>query len=80
MPARAGTSPGTVPAAVSTAAAEHFGLVGILRGDVNGSWTPPAGAKDLDDIDGTYFQDLVTTLNADPGPDVSLSQWGIYTP
>jgi Ca2+-binding RTX toxin-like protein len=80
MPARASTSPGTVPTVVSTPAAEHVGLVGILRGDVNGSWTPPVGAKDLDDIDSTYFQDLVATLNADPGPDVSLSQWGIYTP
>ncbi len=80
MPARASTSPGTVPTVVSTPAAEHVGLVGILRGDVNGSWTPPVGAKDLDDIDSTYFQDLTATLNADPGPDVSLSQWGIYTP
>lgn len=80
MPARTGTTPGTVSTVVSTPAADHVGLVGILRGDVDGSWTPPVGAKDLDDIDGTYFQDLVATLNAAPGPDVSLSQWGIYTP
>jgi hypothetical protein len=26
------------------------------------------------------FQDLVAALNAGPGPDVSLAQWGIYTP
>jgi hypothetical protein len=81
MPARAGTSPGTVPATVTTEAAEHVGLVGILRGDVNGSWTPPADAKDLDDIDGGYFTELAATLNAQSGGSAfNPSQWGVYGP
>ena len=33
-------------------------LVGVLKGDVNGSWTPPAGSQDLDVLDPTHFQRL----------------------
>jgi Ca2+-binding RTX toxin-like protein len=81
MPARTGTSPGTVPSVVSTTAADHVGLVGILRGDVDGSWTPPAGAKDLDDIDATYFDELADRLNTETGSgDFNPSQWGVYGP
>jgi hypothetical protein len=81
MPARAGTTPGTVPTAVSIPAADHVGLVGILRGDVNGSWTPPAGAEDLDDAEPGYFNDLAASLNAASGTsDFNPSQWGVYGP
>jgi Ca2+-binding RTX toxin-like protein len=81
MPARAGTTPGTVPTAVSIPAAGHVGLVGILRGDVNGSWTPPAGAEDLDDAEPGYFNDLAASLNAASGTsDFNPSQWGVYGP
>jgi len=81
MPARAGTSPGAVAATVSTPAAAHVGLVGILRGDVDGSWTPPLGAKDLDDADADYFTDLAARLNTESGTtDFNPSQWGVYSP
>jgi hypothetical protein len=33
-------------------------LVGVLRGDVNGSWAAPAGSTDLDTIDPTHFTAL----------------------
>ena len=40
---QAGTTTGTV------------NLVGVLKGDVNGSWAAPAGSTDLDTIDPTHF-------------------------
>ena len=33
-------------------------LVGVLKGDVNGSWAAPAGSTDLDAIDPTHFTAL----------------------
>ena len=33
-------------------------LVGVLKGDVNGSWVAPVGSTDLDAIDPTYFSTL----------------------
>ena len=33
-------------------------LVGVLKGDVNGSWAAPAGSTDLDTIDPTHFTAL----------------------
>ena len=35
-------------------------LVGVLKGDVNGSWAAPAGSTDMDTIDPTHF----TALNS----------------
>ena len=46
-------------------------LVGVYKGDVNGSWTAPAGAVDLDAVDPTHFQTLVALLG------VPVEQWGI---
>jgi Ca2+-binding RTX toxin-like protein len=43
---QAGTANGTV------------NLVGVLKGDVNGSWAAPAGSTDLDTIDPTHFTAL----------------------
>ena len=81
MPARTGTTPGSVSTVVSTTAAEHIGLVGILRGDVDGNWTPPLGAKDLDDTDANYFTDLAARLNTESGTTAfNPSQWGVYSP
>jgi hypothetical protein len=37
-------------------------LVGVLKGDVNGSWSAPAGSTDLDVTQPTYFQLLGTQL------------------
>jgi Ca2+-binding RTX toxin-like protein len=49
-------------------------LVGILKGDVNGSWAAPAGSTDLDVTDPNYFQNLATLLG------VPVDQWGISLP
>lgn len=57
------------------------GLVGVLRGDVDGSWAAPLGSQNLDATQPTYFADLVSSLNmntAEPQP-FALTQWGIYT-
>jgi hypothetical protein len=49
-------------------------LVGVLKGDVNGSWAAPAGSTDLDVTDPNYFQNLATLLG------VPVDQWGISLP
>jgi len=46
-------------------------LVGVLKGDVNGSWTAPAGSTDLDNTNPTYFEELVKKIGV-PNQD----QWG----
>jgi hypothetical protein len=46
-------------------------LVGILKGDVNGSWVAPTGSTDLDVTDPTYFQRLAELVGV-PNQD----QWG----
>jgi hypothetical protein len=46
-------------------------LVGVLKGDVNGSWTAPAGSTDLDVTNPTYFQLLGTQLG------VPTDVWGV---
>jgi hypothetical protein len=43
---QAGTTTGTV------------NLVGVLKGDVNGSWAAPVGSTDLDTIDPPHFTAL----------------------
>lgn len=45
-------------------------LVGVLRGDVNGSWTPPSGSEDLDATQPDYFTELAAQLG------VPLDVWG----
>ncbi|HYF20063.1 MAG TPA: Ig-like domain-containing protein, partial [Ramlibacter sp.] len=42
-------------------------LVGVLRGDVNGSWQPPGGGLDLDVTDPGYFQLLAAQLGVPAG-------------
>jgi hypothetical protein len=46
-------------------------LVGVLKGDVNGSWTAPTGSTDLDVTNPTYFQLLGTQLG------VPTDVWGV---
>jgi hypothetical protein len=46
-------------------------LVGILKGDVNGSWGAPADGVDLDALDPNYFINLATRLA------VPTDQWGV---
>ena len=47
-------------------------LVGVLKGDVNGSWTAPAGSIDLDVIAPDYFTALHARL------DLPVSQFAVY--
>lgn len=75
MPARASLSPGIVtgPVAAAIAADNHVGLVGILRGDVDGSWNV---AHSNPTLDVSYFSSLCASLN---DPSVTVAQWGIYS-
>ena len=50
---------------------QSVNLVGLLKGDVNGSWSAPAGSADLDVIDPGYFQNLATLTGA------PVDQWGL---
>jgi uncharacterized delta-60 repeat protein len=50
---------------------QEVNLVGVLKGDVNGSWMPPEGSWDLDKLVPTYFQDLSLSLGA------PLDQWHV---
>lgn len=78
MPARATLNPGAVPATLTgvTPVDGHVGLVGVLRGDVDGSWAAPSGAPRLEDA---YFTDLADRLHTQhPTAGFELSQWGVY--
>jgi hypothetical protein len=44
--------------------------VGVLKGDVNGSWAAHAGSIDLDNLDATYFQGLAQLIGV-PNQDQS---------
>lgn len=46
-------------------------LVGVLSGDVNGSWTPPSGTQYVETTDPTHFTTLNNTLH------IPLSEWGV---
>ena len=50
------------------------GRVGVLRGDVDGSYTGPAGAPGLDAMQPNYYTDLIASHTG-----LSLPQFGIYT-
>ena len=47
-------------------------LVGVLKGDVNGSWTAPATSADLDVLAPGYFDVLHNHLG------MPVTQWGVY--
>jgi hypothetical protein len=55
-------------------ASDRVNLVGILKGDVNGSWAPPSNSQDLDAIAPQYFQNLATLIG------VPTDQWGVLPP
>jgi len=80
VPAQPAHQPGAPPAIQAQAGTGlTLGLVGVLRGDVDGSWSPPAGSGRLLDRSPRHFDDLVTRFSMDPElPDISLAQWGIY--
>jgi hypothetical protein len=57
--------------AVLDADGQAINLVGVLKGDVNGNWAPPAGSQDLDLIDPGYFQRLSNLIGS------PLDQWHV---
>jgi Ca2+-binding RTX toxin-like protein/methionine-rich copper-binding protein CopC len=59
--------------AIDVQAPGEVNLVGVLKGDVNGSWTAPAGTQDLDDLQPGYFADLAQRIGA------PLDQFGVYS-
>ena len=46
-------------------------LVGMIKGDVNGSWTPPTGTQYVETTDPNHFTYLYNTLH------IPLSEWGV---
>ena len=51
---------------------QALNLVGVLKGDVNGSWAAPAGSVDLDAISPQYFTALHDQLG------MPVAQFGVY--
>jgi uncharacterized delta-60 repeat protein len=77
VPGRANLSPGAVPvlsASLAGTGAIHLGLVGVLRGDVDGSYGGAAGALDLDVTQPDYLAHLVASTG------LAASQFGVYLP
>ncbi len=80
VPGKANLLPETVPALsvdLSGASPIHVGLVGVLRGDVDGSYAGAAGALDLD-TDATHVNYFTLLLAAHR--ELSPAQFGIYFP
>ena len=78
VPGKANLLPGSVPglsADLSGSGAIHVGLVGVLRGDVDGSYAGAAGALDLD-TDATHANYFTLLLAAHK--ELSPSQFGVY--
>jgi hypothetical protein len=46
-------------------------MVGMIAGDVNGSWTPPSGSSYLETTNPNYFTQMSQKLS------VPTSQWGV---
>ena len=46
-------------------------LAGFIKGDVNGSWMPPAGTQYVETTDPSHFTNLYNTLH------IPLSEWGV---
>ena len=62
----------TYAPAVSTLAASFIqNMVGLIAGDVNGSWTAPNGSSFVESSNPNYFTQMSQKLN------VSASQWGV---
>ena len=75
VPPGAGLNPGIPPAISAVGVGQlHFGLVGVLRGDVDGSFGGAAGSLNLDVLQPSYIHDLALQ------PGLNLSQFGVYGP
>jgi len=46
-------------------------LVGVLMGDVNGSWATPAGSQYVETLQPNYFTDLSNLIHT------PVSEWGV---
>ncbi len=46
-------------------------LVGIIKGDVNGSWVPPTGSSYVETLQPSYFTTLANTIHS------PISEWGV---
>jgi len=71
----ANLNPGNPPAITADSSGLgqiHIGLVGVLRGDVDGGFAGAAEALNLDRLQPNYLHDL--TLQ----PGLNLSQFGVY--
>jgi hypothetical protein len=78
VPGKANLLPGSVPslsADLSGSGSIHVGLVGVLRGDVDGSYAGAAEAQDLD-TDATHANYFTLLLAAHK--ELSPSQFGVY--
>ncbi len=67
-------SPPAISADSSVLGQLHVGLVGVLRGDVDGSFGGAAGSLSLDVLQPNYLHDLALQ------PGLNLSQFGVYGP
>jgi hypothetical protein len=54
---------------LSSGSAFTQNMIGVLRGDVDGDWRPPAGSSYIESLDPQYFSKLAQSMN------VSESQW-----
>jgi Ca2+-binding RTX toxin-like protein len=59
------------PLQVSSPLTTQQNVVAVLKGDVNGSWTAPSGAQDLDITTPTYFTELAAKLGT------QANQWAV---
>lgn len=78
MPGRDHANPGVISVMLVPNSSDtgHVGLVGLLRGDVDGSWSPPSGSTRLEE---GYFTALVARLEQSaPDAGFTLGQWGVY--
>ena len=76
LPLTSPTAPGAPPALQATLpASATLGLVGVLRGDVDGNWPAPPGSQDLDTTEPAYFTCLLAGMTAPhPGAGFAPSQ------
>jgi Ca2+-binding RTX toxin-like protein len=76
IPTVSGLTPGTVANTVSVPEnLDHFqaSLIGVLRGDVDGSFVGAPGAVDLDVVQPSYFTNLLASHG------LPMAQFGIYS-
>jgi hypothetical protein len=61
----------TVSTTVSSGTSSTVNFVGVLKGDVNGSWAAPSGSQYIESVDPAYFSKLAASLS------VPSTQWNV---